>query len=106
MILLDVMLPRLDGFDVCAELRRGDIRTPIILLTALAQEAEKVVGLDAGADDYVMRLDLLILAAVLLYVGVVLTLMLIQPRSPDGGGHDRAAQREANWYGDGRRFDG
>ena len=54
-ILLDVMLPRMDGFDVCAELRRAGVRTPIILLTALAQEAEKVVGLDAGADDYVTK---------------------------------------------------
>jgi DNA-binding response OmpR family regulator len=54
-ILLDVMLPRMDGFDVCAELRRASVRTPIILLTALAQEAEKVVGLDAGADDYVTK---------------------------------------------------
>jgi DNA-binding response OmpR family regulator len=54
-ILLDVMLPRVDGFDVCTELRRAGIRTPIILLTALAQEAEKVVGLDAGADDYVTK---------------------------------------------------
>ncbi|HKD10001.1 MAG TPA: response regulator transcription factor [Bryobacteraceae bacterium] len=54
-ILLDVMLPRVDGFDVCAELRRAGVRTPIILLTALAQEAEKVVGLDAGADDYVTK---------------------------------------------------
>jgi two-component system, OmpR family, alkaline phosphatase synthesis response regulator PhoP len=54
-ILLDVMLPRMDGLDVCAGLRRAGVRTPIILLTALAQEAEKVVGLDAGADDYVTK---------------------------------------------------
>src|SRR5262245_51754247 len=54
-ILLDVMLPRMDGLDVCAALRRTGVRTPIILLTALAQEAEKVAGLDAGADDYVTK---------------------------------------------------
>jgi two-component system alkaline phosphatase synthesis response regulator PhoP/two-component system response regulator VicR len=54
-ILLDIMLPRMDGLDVCAGLRRAGVRTPIILLTALAQEAEKVVGLDAGADDYVTK---------------------------------------------------
>jgi DNA-binding response OmpR family regulator len=54
-ILLDVMLPRMDGFDVCAELRRAGVRTPIILLTALAQETEKVAGLDAGADDYMTK---------------------------------------------------
>ena len=55
LILLDVMLPRMDGFDVCAALRRAGIRTPIILLTARVQEAEKILGLDAGADDYVTK---------------------------------------------------
>ena len=55
LILLDVMLPGKDGFEVCRELRRGGVRTPIILLTAKAQEAEKVLGLDVGADDYVTK---------------------------------------------------
>lgn len=55
MILLDVMLPGKDGFDVCRELRRGGCRTPIILLTAKAQEAEKIMGLESGADDYVTK---------------------------------------------------
>ncbi|HUQ92812.1 MAG TPA: response regulator transcription factor [Bryobacteraceae bacterium] len=55
LILLDVMLPRMDGFDVCAGLRRARVRTPIILLTARVQEAEKILGLDAGADDYVTK---------------------------------------------------
>jgi DNA-binding response OmpR family regulator len=55
LILLDVMLPGMDGFDVCAGLRRAGIRTPIILLTARVQEAEKILGLDAGADDYVIK---------------------------------------------------
>jgi DNA-binding response OmpR family regulator len=55
LILLDVMLPGKDGFDVCRELRRAGIRTPIIMLTAKAQEAEKVLGLDLGADDYVTK---------------------------------------------------
>jgi DNA-binding response OmpR family regulator len=55
LVLLDVMLPQMDGFEVCAELRRAGVRTPIILLTALAQEAQKVVGLDSGADDYVTK---------------------------------------------------
>ena len=55
LILLDVMLPGLDGFEVCAELRHAGVRAPIILLTARAQEAEKVIGLDAGADDYVTK---------------------------------------------------
>jgi two-component system alkaline phosphatase synthesis response regulator PhoP len=55
LILLDVMLPRKDGFDVCRELRRGGVRTPIILLTAKAREAEKVLGLELGADDDVTK---------------------------------------------------
>jgi DNA-binding response OmpR family regulator len=55
LILLDVMLPGKDGFEVCRELRRGGIRTPILMLTARAQEAEKVLGLEAGADDYVTK---------------------------------------------------
>jgi two-component system alkaline phosphatase synthesis response regulator PhoP len=55
LILLDVMLPRKDGFQVCRELRRGGIQTPIILLTARSQEAEKVLGLQLGADDYVTK---------------------------------------------------
>jgi DNA-binding response OmpR family regulator len=52
LILLDVMLPGKDGFEVCRELRRAGLKTPVILLTAKAQEAEKVLGLDLGADDY------------------------------------------------------
>ncbi|MBI4902762.1 MAG: response regulator transcription factor [Acidobacteria bacterium] len=55
LILLDMMLPGRDGFEVCRELRRGGSRTPIILLTAKAQEAEKVMGLELGADDYVTK---------------------------------------------------
>jgi DNA-binding response OmpR family regulator len=55
LILLDVMLPNKDGFEVCRELRRGGLDTPIIMLTAKTQEAEKVVGLDLGADDYVTK---------------------------------------------------
>ena len=55
LILLDVMLPKVDGFDVCAELRRNGVKAPIILLTARTQEAEKILGLDAGADDYVTK---------------------------------------------------
>ena len=55
LILLDVMLPRKDGFEVCRDLRRAGSKTPIILLTAKAQEAEKVMGLELGADDYVTK---------------------------------------------------
>lgn len=55
LILLDLMLPRKDGFEVCRELRRAGLRTPILMLTAKTQEAEKVLGLELGADDYVTK---------------------------------------------------
>ncbi|OFW27706.1 MAG: DNA-binding response regulator [Acidobacteria bacterium RIFCSPLOWO2_02_FULL_65_29] len=55
LVLLDVMLPKMDGFEVCSELRRAGATTPVILLTARTQEAEKVLGLDSGADDYVTK---------------------------------------------------
>ena len=54
-IVLDVMLPGKDGFEICRELRRSRIRTPILMLTARGQEAEKVLGLESGADDYVTK---------------------------------------------------
>ena len=54
-ILLDVMLPGKDGFEVCRALRRHGVHTPILMLTARAQESEKVLGLEAGADDYVTK---------------------------------------------------
>ena len=55
LIVLDVMLPGKDGFEVCRELRRHGIQTPILMLTARAQESEKVVGFEVGADDYVVK---------------------------------------------------
>jgi DNA-binding response OmpR family regulator len=55
LIILDVMLPRKDGFEVCRELRRAGLRMPVILLTAKTQESDKVLGLELGADDYVTK---------------------------------------------------
>ncbi len=55
LILLDVMLPGKDGFAVCRELREAGVHVPIILLTARGQEADKVMGLGLGADDYVTK---------------------------------------------------
>jgi DNA-binding response OmpR family regulator len=55
LILLDVMLPKKDGFEVCQELRQAGLQTPIIMLTAKTHEAEKVLGLELGADDYVTK---------------------------------------------------
>ena len=55
LILLDVMLPLLDGFDVCRRIRENDKVTPIIMLTAREEETDKVLGLDLGADDYITK---------------------------------------------------
>ena len=55
LIILDVMMPRKSGFDVCKEVRKAGITSPIILLTAKGEEIDKVVGLEIGADDYVTK---------------------------------------------------
>ncbi len=55
LILLDVMLPGLSGYDICKQLRAKKVATPILMLTAKGQEIDKVVGLDLGADDYVTK---------------------------------------------------
>jgi DNA-binding response OmpR family regulator len=55
LIVLDVMLPGLSGYDVCKQLRSKKLTTPILMLTAKGQEIDKVIGLDLGADDYVTK---------------------------------------------------
>jgi len=55
LLVLDVMLPGLSGYDVCRQVRAKRISTPILMLTAKSQELDKVVGLDLGADDYVTK---------------------------------------------------
>jgi len=55
LVVLDVMLPGLSGYDVCKQLRAKKVATPILMLTAKGQEIDKVVGLDLGADDYVTK---------------------------------------------------
>ena len=55
LIILDLMLPKKDGYDVCKELRAKGMDTPIIILTAKGQEVDKVLGLELGADDYVTK---------------------------------------------------
>lgn len=55
LIVLDVMMPRKDGFEVCREIRRSGMRVPIIMLTAKTQDSDKVLGLELGADDYVTK---------------------------------------------------
>ena len=55
LVLLDVTLPRKNGFEVCRELRARANATPVVMLTARSQETEKVLGLELGADDYVTK---------------------------------------------------
>lgn len=55
LILLDLMLPRMNGFDVCRSLREAGRATPIIMLTAREEETDKVLGLELGADDYITK---------------------------------------------------
>ncbi len=55
LLILDIMLPKIDGFEVCKRLRKDGINTPILMLTAKSQEIDKVLGLELGADDYVTK---------------------------------------------------
>src|ERR1051325_620268 len=55
LLLLDIMMPKLDGYAVCAELRRLSIPVPILMLTAKGQVEDRVQGLDSGADDYLIK---------------------------------------------------
>ena len=55
LVLLDVMLPKLSGFDICKAARAQGINTPIILLTAKGEEIDKILGLELGADDYITK---------------------------------------------------
>lgn len=55
LIILDIMLPELDGIEVCKELRKHNVNTPIMMLTAKAEEFDKVLGLEIGADDYMTK---------------------------------------------------
>lgn len=55
LVILDVMLPRKSGYDICRELRESKNRVPILMLTAKGQEVDKVIGLELGADDYVTK---------------------------------------------------
>ncbi len=55
LIILDVMMPKLSGFDVCKSMRKSGVLTPIIFLTAKSEEIDKVLGLELGADDYLTK---------------------------------------------------
>ena len=55
LILLDLMLPKMNGFDVCRAIREAHLTTPVIMLTAREEETDKVLGLETGADDYITK---------------------------------------------------
>jgi DNA-binding response OmpR family regulator len=55
LIILDLMLPRLSGYEVCRRVRRDGVTTPIVMLTARGEEVDRVLGLELGADDYVTK---------------------------------------------------
>lgn len=55
LVVLDVMLPEMSGFDVCKKVRKEGVTTPIIMLTAKGEEIDKVLGLELGADDYITK---------------------------------------------------
>jgi DNA-binding response OmpR family regulator len=55
LIVLDLMLPRMSGLELCQKLRRDGVQTPVLMLTAKSEEADRVLGLDTGADDYMTK---------------------------------------------------
>jgi two-component system alkaline phosphatase synthesis response regulator PhoP len=55
LIILDIMLPGMNGFEICKKLRNSGVKTPIIMLTAKGQEIDRVLGLEIGADDYITK---------------------------------------------------
>jgi len=55
LIILDLMLPKIDGFHVCRSIRKHNIKTPVLMLTARNKEDDRVQGLDSGADDYLTK---------------------------------------------------
>ncbi len=55
LVILDVMLPKKSGYDICRDLRRSDIKTPVLMLTAKGETIDKVLGLKLGADDYLTK---------------------------------------------------
>lgn len=55
LLVLDVMLPGKDGFEICRDLRAREVKTPILMLTARSEEVDKIIGLETGADDYLTK---------------------------------------------------
>jgi len=87
LILLDLMLPKMNGFDVCRAIRQEDRSTPILMLTAREEESDKVLGLELGADDYITKPFSMreLLARVKANIRRT-DLLAAQPRAGQGGG--------------------
>jgi DNA-binding response OmpR family regulator len=93
LIILDILLPKKDGFEVCRDLRRDGVQTPILMLTARDETADKIKGLDIGADDYLTKpfvfVELLARVRALLRRGPAVQKMMIEYEniSVDTQGH-------------------
>ena len=86
LIVLDIMMPFRSGLDICADIRRAGLATPIILLTARSQTVDKVVGLKLGADDYVTKpFDTMELMA---RIEALLRRSPFKPNNPNSAGPD------------------
>jgi DNA-binding response OmpR family regulator len=94
LILMDVMLPRLSGFDLCKRVRAAGIEVPIILLTARGEEMDKVLGLELGADDYITKP--FSLRELLARVRAILRRNAIKPSS-SGSGYVRIGKLELDF---------
>jgi len=104
LLILDIMLPGMDGFEVCRELRRAGNAIPIILLTAKVDDVDKIVGLELGADDYVVKpfnpRELVArVRAVLRRLTEVRELRARMPQPPEGPLHVDPQRREASING-------
>ena len=104
LIILDIMLPRKNGMDVCRDLRQRGVPTPILMLTARGQTADKVVGLKIGADDYLTKpfemMELLARVEALLRrapaLGAAGEHLPVRSHSPGRAAHGSNAERQTS----------
>ena len=90
LILLDLMLPKMNGFDVCKSVREKNTSTPIIMLTARESESDKVLGLETGADDYITKPFSMRELLARVKVNIRRTeLLTAHPTAPEGEGTER-----------------
>ena len=87
LIILDLMLPKLDGLEICKRLRGGSIQTPLLMLTAKSTELDRVIGLELGADDYLTKP--FSIRELLARVKAILRRVSIQSESRPDAGTDR-----------------